>query len=100
MSGNPPCPFCGAPDSAGRVAIPNSRIANTLNLLRSDRRRQVYEYAKKEDSRVGSGRFSITYAPDSGVDLAQQEVYWMVAKGYLIQAPDVPGLYNQGKLPT
>lgn len=79
--------------------IPNSRIANALDLLRQNPRSQVYEGAASARSTGGVGEFFVTYGGGRGPTLTRADVETMLQRGWIVRDPECSTLFNQGSQP-
>lgn len=77
--------------------IPNSRIGNALDLLRADRKRGVYEGG--DHLGRGSGEYFVDYSNGRSPTLTRDDVRIMAERGWLIENPECPGMFKQGRLP-
>lgn len=81
--------------------IPNSRIANALDLLRSEPRSEVYEGAASARNKAGRGEFFVTFSNGTSPTLTRDDVSYMVEHGWIVQYPDCQYLFKRGpKLAT
>lgn len=94
MSNNQNIPTARPP----AMSVPNSRIENALNMLREDRRREVYEGADFT-GKLGTGEYFITYSNGRSPKLTQTDVREMAWRGWIVPHPQVPGMFIRGALP-
>lgn len=66
-------------------------------MLQENPKRDIYE-GSAPGGKVGSGRYYVTYSPNSRLELLQNDVDALVASGTIVlRYKDVPGFYVLSK---
>lgn len=65
-----------------------------LQMLRDDRRRDLYEAADRRNTKIGCGLYYVTYSGGDSPELTKADIDALIFQGHIKQKyPDLSGLY-------